>query len=292
MAPSSSPRAPAGRVPRHAADLHAIEAQLHAQGYSRIAGIDEAGRGPLAGPVCAAAVVFAPDVRITGVNDSKQVKPAQRDALHDLIRANAIAVGVGLADVDEIDSLNILNATKLAARRAIRQLRVLPDYLLLDALELDGVTIPQEGIVKGDARCFSIAAASIVAKVTRDRLMERYDGEYPQYHFARHKGYGTEEHLRAIARAGVSTLHRRTFCDFGFLPPVLGEEDTAPLDGPPVESRCFRRLRREIARSGRMESLERIGDEIRALQGFLPASEIGRLWDAVSRRVVRLGRAA
>ena len=212
-------------------NLHAIEELLHEHGYELIAGIDEAGRGPLAGPVCTAAVVFEPGTRIPGVNDSKQVKPAEREKLYEQILARAAAVGVGLADVDEIDSINILNATKLAARRAIRQLKVLPDYLLIDALELEDITIPQDGIVKGDARCFSIAAASIVAKVTRDRLMEQYDREYPQYHFARHKGYGTEEHLRAIARDGVSTIHRQSFCDFGFLPPVLDEETVAPLAG-------------------------------------------------------------
>jgi ribonuclease HII len=285
---SASPRRRTGAV----ANLHAIEESLHAHGYELIAGIDEAGRGPLAGPVCTAAVVFEPGTRIPGVNDSKQLKPAERDALYDLIIAKAAAVGVGLADVDEIDSINILNATKLAARRAIRQLTVLPDYLLVDALELEEVTIPQDGIVKGDARCFSIAAASIVAKVTRDRLMERYDGEYPQYNFARHKGYGTEEHLRAIAREGISTIHRQSFCDFGFLPPVLDEESAAPSGRPLVTSRTFQRLGAELRRAGRMESLDAIGGEINRLHGFLPPSETTRLWHAISRRVERLGRAA
>src|SRR5690606_12188644 len=161
-------------------------------------GIGGAGRGPLAGPVCAAVVVFEPGTRIPGVYDSKELEPEQRENLFEKIMAKALAVGVGLACAEEIDHLNILRATKLAARRALRHMPIMPDYLLLDALTLDKVTIPQKSITKGDAKSFSIAAASIIAKVTRDRLMTTCSVEYPDYGFESHKGYGTPTHRRRI----------------------------------------------------------------------------------------------
>lgn len=214
-------RESARRARQAAADMHAMESALCERGFQRVAGIDEAGRGPLAGPVVAAAVIPGAGMSLQGVNDSKQLTPAQRDTLYEGIMAGALAVGVGMASAAEIDRINILAATKLATRRALRNLRVLPDYLLLDALHLERCTIPQESVIKGDARCFCIAAASIVAKVTRDRLMEQYDAEYPVYGFASHKGYPTPTHYDAITRHGHSTLHRRSFFDPSMLAPPV-----------------------------------------------------------------------
>jgi ribonuclease HII len=271
-------------------DLHAIEGELHRRGFVHVAGIDEAGRGPLAGPVCAAAVVFPPGTRIGGVNDSKQVPPAVRERLEGEIRDLAISVGVGLADAAEIDRINILQATKMAVRRAVRNLTVLPDFLLLDALRIEDLTIPQEALVKGDARCFSIAAASIVAKVTRDRLMVRYDAEYPGYGFAGHKGYGSEVHRRSIAHLGLSTIHRRSFCNFGFLPPVLEPGFHWPVDGSgaPVCSATFQRLQHQIREARDVESLRGIAAEGESLRGFLPACEIAWIRGALNGASGRL----
>jgi len=198
----------------------AIERQLHAQGFGRVGGIDEAGRGPLAGPVCAAVVVFEPGTRINKVNDSKLLDPELREELYGKIVERALGYGVGLACAEEIDTINILRATKLAVRRALRQLRFHPDHLLLDALTIEGCTIPQRALVQGDSRCFSIAAASIIAKVTRDRLMTQYAKEFPGYGFEHHKGYATPEHKAAIAHHGPCTLHRHTFLEpwFGSTP--------------------------------------------------------------------------
>jgi ribonuclease HII len=188
-----------------------LEQELLEQGYRHIGGIDEAGRGPLAGPVCAAVVVFDGNTRITGVYDSKELEPEEREDLYEKIMKKAVAVGVGMACAEEIDHFNILRATKLAARRALRNLSIIPGYLLLDAMTLEKVTVPQKPIVKGDSRSFSIAAASIVAKVTRDRLMTRCCDEFPGYGFSKHKGYGTPTHRRNIREHGPCTLHRQTF---------------------------------------------------------------------------------
>jgi len=187
------------------------------QGYSFIAGLDEAGRGCLAGPVVAAAVILPLQdcdetmTRLAGVNDSKQLTAEQRAHLYDVIMQYAIAVGVGMGSVALIDERNILNATKQAMRQALAQLRVSPQALLLDAIQLPGVTLPQRSIIKGDSLCLSIAAASIVAKVTRDRLMIQLHEEYPHYGFAQHKGYGTVAHLEALRVHGVCPHHRRSF---------------------------------------------------------------------------------
>ena len=258
-------------APPPATDLQAIERELRAGGYRLIAGIDEAGRGPLAGPVCAAAVVFDGQTVIEGVNDSKQLTTAEREKLHDEIWERAVAAGIGLATAEEIDALNILNATRLAARRALRTLRVLPDMLLLDALRLDGVTIPQRPLVKGDARCFSIAAASILAKVTRDRLMQRYDAEYPVYGFARHKGYPTRAHYESLERHGPSTIHRTTFYDGGL------------FAGPRNHSVSYVRLRTAL-RGHDAHAAARAADEVRTLRGFLPECEWGELSALVASR--------
>lgn len=180
-------------------------------GYRRIAGIDEAGRGPLAGPVVAAAVILPTRCPLFGINDSKQLSAKDREQVYTAILDQAVAVGIGSADVAEIDQLNILTATRLAMRRAIDQLAPPPDYLLIDAVVLPGLKVPTRPIIKGDALSVSIAAASIVAKVTRDRLMANYHETFPEYGFLSHKGYGTAEHLERLARHGPCSIHRRTF---------------------------------------------------------------------------------
>jgi ribonuclease HII len=180
-------------------------------GYRRIAGIDEAGRGPLAGPVVAAAVVLPTRCRLSGIDDSKQLSEGERDRLYAAIREQAVGMGIGSADVGEIDRLNILEATRLAMRRAIEQLAPPPDYLLIDAVALPGIRIATRPIIKGDSLSLSIAAASIIAKVTRDRLMATYHEIYPEYDFLSHKGYGTAGHLQRLARHGPCSIHRRTF---------------------------------------------------------------------------------
>lgn len=189
---------------------------LLSQGYSFIAGLDEAGRGCLAGPVVAAAVILPLDdtacaAYLSGVRDSKQLTSHARESLYDVIMQYALAVGVGMGSVELIDERNILQATKFAMRSAIEQLSIPPHALLLDALLLHDVLLPQRSIIKGDARCLSIAAASIIAKVTRDRLMLQLDQQYPVYGFARHKGYGTEAHLIALRTHGASPVHRQSF---------------------------------------------------------------------------------
>lgn len=189
---------------------------LLSQGYFLVAGLDEAGRGCLAGPVVAAAVMLplgdvACASRLEGVRDSKQLTRAARESLYDTIMQYALAVGVGIGSVELIDERNILQATKCAMRAAIEQLSIPPHALLLDALFLPDVSLPQRSIIKGDARCLSIAAASIIAKVTRDRLMVQLDKQYPAYGFARHKGYGTEAHLAALREHGASPVHRQSF---------------------------------------------------------------------------------
>ena len=176
-----------------------------------MAGIDEAGRGPLAGPVVAAAVVIGADRRIRGLADSKLLTPEQRDVLFDVISERAIAVGVGIVDHETIDRINILQATRLAMAEALARLTVAPDLVITDFVALSNLTCPQRNLVDGDARCASVAAASIVAKVTRDRLMLDADRSFPEYGFVRHKGYATPEHLAALDRWGPCPLHRRTF---------------------------------------------------------------------------------
>ncbi len=188
-----------------------LERDLWKSGLVQIAGVDEAGIGPLAGPVVAAAVVFPPRTRILGIDDSKKLTPEVRQQLVQQVRRRAIAVGTGIASVEEIDKINIYQAGLLAMRRAVESLGLEPQFILTDARIIPGLTFPQNGIKGGDASCFSIAAASIVAKTHRDQLMESLDVEYPQYGFARHKGYSTPEHQRALQQFGPSPLHRRSF---------------------------------------------------------------------------------
>jgi ribonuclease HII len=180
-------------------------------GYLCIAGLDEAGRGPLAGPVVAAAVVLPVGLLISGLTDSKQVPEQERERLFEVIQARAVCFGVGIADEQTIDLVNILHATIIAMERALQALNPQPDYLLLDALFLPRVPLPQKSLIKGDFRSHSIAAASILAKVTRDRIMLELHEKYPCYNFQKHKGYGTEEHLSLLREHGPCDVHRKTF---------------------------------------------------------------------------------
>lgn len=188
-----------------------FESAAWRRGVSRLAGVDEAGRGPLAGPVVAAAVVLAPGERIRGVDDSKRLDPLERTRLFEIIHARALGVGVAVVDHLTIDRINILQATRLAMARALGALALEPELVLTDFVEVPGLRCPQRNLVEGDRRSASVAAASIVAKVTRDRIMEEADREFPLYGFVRHKGYATPEHREALERHGPCPLHRRTF---------------------------------------------------------------------------------
>lgn len=193
----------------------ACELELWGRGLTRLAGLDEAGRGAWAGPVAAGAVILPPDSavlgQLSGVRDSKQMTPRARAEWTILIRENAVAWGVGMADSEEIDAIGILPATRLAMRRALEKLLPTPQHLLIDALRLPGIALPQTAIIHGDACALSIAAASVLAKTARDALMEGMDAVFPEYGFARHKGYGTRIHQKALAELGPCPHHRRSF---------------------------------------------------------------------------------
>jgi len=195
-------------------DLWEIERGLLDEGYSVICGIDEAGRGPLAGPVFAAAVVLPFGIDIKGLNDSKKLSEAMRKRLYDEITAKALAYGIGMADHKEVDEFNILNATFLAMRRAVKMLADQPDIALIDGNRSPGLTVKSRCIVGGDGKSASIAAASILAKVSRDALMHRMAEMYPQYGFGKHKGYGTKMHYEKLREFGPSEIHRATFLKF------------------------------------------------------------------------------
>lgn len=188
----------------------AYENELYAQGIDLIAGVDEVGRGPLAGPVVAAAVILPKACKIPGLNDSKKIPKSKHKEIYEDVLQNAIAIGIGVKDNQVIDQVNIYEATKLAMMEAIGQLEPQPQHLLIDAMKLD-LPIPQTSIIKGDANSLSIAAASIVAKVTRDQMMEEFDREYPGYDFAQNAGYGTTKHLAGLDQLGVTPIHRRSF---------------------------------------------------------------------------------
>ena len=188
----------------------AYEKELYAQGIDLIAGVDEVGRGPLAGPVVAAAVILPKACKIPGLNDSKKIPKAKHKEIYEVVLQNAIAIGIGVKDNHVIDQVNIYEATKLAMMEAIGQLDPQPQHLLIDAMKLD-LPISQTSIIKGDANSLSIAAASIVAKVTRDQMMEEFDKEYPGYDFAKNAGYGTANHLAGLDQLGVTPIHRRSF---------------------------------------------------------------------------------
>ena len=192
--------------------LKEIEKELYQKGFDKICGIDEAGRGPLAGPVVIAGVIMPRDSMIEGVNDSKKVSEKKREKLYDLIIEEAISYSVAVIGQDIIDEINILNATKEGVTQVVRGLDVKPDLILVDALtHINTKGIPYDSIIKGDAKCYNIAAASIIAKVTRDRIMRQWDEIYPQYGFIKHKGYGTANHISAIKEYGLCPIHRKSF---------------------------------------------------------------------------------
>jgi len=222
---------------RRLSRLCAFEQPLWDAGLTLVAGVDEVGMAPLAGPVIAAAVILAPGARIKGVNDSKQLTPAEREALEPEIRGKAIAIGMGRAEVEEIDTINIYHAGLLALRRAVLALLPQPEHLLVDARRLKGLACPQQPIIKGDAKSITIGAASIVAKVHRDRLMADLDAQHPGYGFAHHKGYPTAEHLEALDRLGACPIHRRSFApvakSLGLIP-----EQQELFAAPPAQTQC------------------------------------------------------
>ena len=191
-------------------DLLAYEKELYKEGYELICGTDEAGRGPLAGPVVAAAVILPKNMIIEGVNDSKQLTEKKREELFDIINEKALAVGISFIDNKKIDEINILEASRLAMMEAIKKLKIKPDYVLSDAMKMN-IDIPVKPIIKGDALSINIAAASIIAKVSRDRFMDEMDLKYPNYGFKRHKGYPTKDHIEAIKKYGITDIHRLTF---------------------------------------------------------------------------------
>ena len=207
-----------------------FECELWEQGHTHIAGVDEAGRGPLAGPVVAAAAILPKGWKLEGLDDSKKIADeARRDELAEAIKRGAVAWAVGQADAEEIDRLNIRRAGLLAMHRAVQGLGIQPDYVLLDAFTIPECTLPQRGIIKGDALSLSIAAASVLAKTTRDRLMRELDTQYPGYGLAEHKGYPTAEHVQSIREKGVLPIHRRSF---GPVREALGIAEPAQAAGP------------------------------------------------------------
>jgi len=192
-------------------DFYQYDESIRKKGFLRIAGIDEAGRGPLAGPVVAAAVVLKSGVKIEGLRDSKKVQDKERDFLFRKIQEVSLDIGIGIVTPEEIDRLNILRATKLAMQLAVEKLSVCPDFLIIDALSLPKIPIRQISPVKGESISASVAAASIIAKVTRDKIMNDYHNQYPVYNFKKHKGYSTREHLRLIRLHGPCPIHRKSF---------------------------------------------------------------------------------
>jgi ribonuclease HII len=201
--------------------MNGFENKARGCGCRMIAGIDEAGRGPLAGPVVAAAVILPPGYEHPEITDSKKLSPRQREGLYGVIERDAVSIGIGISEASEIDAVNILQATLLAMKEAVLGLLPSPDYLLIDGLNRIDLDMPQETIIRGDSRSISVASASIVAKVSRDRLMEMYHRQFPQYNFFRNKGYGTREHRDAILKFGRCKIHRRSF-------------RVAEIDGPPA----------------------------------------------------------
>jgi ribonuclease HII len=191
--------------------MDTFEKIAYQEGYQFIAGVDEVGRGPLAGPVVAAAVILPPDYINTEINDSKKLPAAKREKLYKIINKDAVAIGTGIVDTETIDHLNILRATLQAMREAVLELPTSPDFILIDGLHRIPVITPQKPVVKGDSLSISIAAASIIAKVTRDRIMEIYHRQFPQYNFIQNKGYGTKEHCEAIKQFGICKIHRKSF---------------------------------------------------------------------------------
>ena len=191
--------------------MNSFERRAHELGYESIAGVDEVGRGPLAGPLVAAAVILPPDYKNREIKDSKQLSAKKRDELSEIIRRDALSIGLGVVEAFFIDEVNVLQATLVAMKEAVLNLSVAPDYLLIDGRHPIFIPIPQETIVKGDSRSISVASASIIAKVSRDRIMELYHRQFPQYNFLKNKGYATREHREAIKKHGHCKIHRRSF---------------------------------------------------------------------------------
>ena len=194
----------------HFIEMQYYERLAYKEGASFIAGVDEVGRGPLAGPVVAAAVILPKNIEDLGFDDSKKLSPSKREEIYRLIQEKAIAIGIGIVDADFIDQVNIYQASRLAMQQAVSELKIQPDYLLIDAMKID-VNTPQIGIIKGDAKSISIAAASIVAKQVRDQMMQEFDELYPGYDFSNNAGYGTPKHLEGLKTKGICPIHRKTF---------------------------------------------------------------------------------
>jgi len=192
-------------------DLYAYESELYRKGLKYIAGVDEVGRGPLVGPVVTACVILPEDFILEGLTDSKKLSAKKRELFYDIIKEKALAIGIGIKDNNIIDQVNIYQATKLAMYEAISNCHIKPDHILIDAMKLEKLTIPATSIIKGDAKSISIAAASVIAKVTRDRMMEELDKIYPMYNFKNNAGYPTKEHIKAIEEYGIIDEHRKTF---------------------------------------------------------------------------------
>lgn len=192
-------------------DNRQYENELYSKGYKLIGGIDEVGRGPLVGPVVTACVILPEDFALDGLTDSKKLSEKKRDMFYDIIMEKAISVGIGIMDEDVIDKVNIYEATKLAMYQAVDNMSMKPDYILIDAMKLDKLDVPSTSIIKGDLKSITISAASVIAKVTRDRMMYELDKKYPMYKFAKNKGYPTKDHIEAIVKYGILKEHRKTF---------------------------------------------------------------------------------
>lgn len=192
-------------------DNRQYENELYSKGYKLIGGIDEVGRGPLVGPVVTACVILPEDFALDGLTDSKKLSEKKRDMFYDIIMEKAISVGIGIMDEDVIDKVNIYEATKLAMYQAVDNMSIKPDYILIDAMKLDKLDVPSTSIIKGDLKSITISAASVIAKVTRDRMMYELDKKYPMYKFAKNKGYPTKDHIKAIVKYGILKEHRKTF---------------------------------------------------------------------------------
>ena len=263
-----------GRERRRSKEMQRREQGLWNSGVQRVAGVDEVGIGPLAGPVVAASVVFAPHTMIPGVDDSKRVRPQERERLARTIRREAVGVGVGVVQVEEIEQLNVYNAGVLAMRRAVEGLPVAPEHLLLDARRIPEVSIPQSSFIKGDRLSFSIAAASIIAKTYRDQLMVELDQIYPRYGFAQHKGYSTGEHMKAIEQYGPCPVHRKSFA---FIQELCGEY-----------SDLFYQLRKRLVEADTPAEICAFQGELHDLRPDLTSAERRKIALLLGRRRERL----
>jgi len=257
--------------------MRRFEAELWEEGLDLVAGIDEAGRGPLAGPVVAAAVVLPREIPFSGIDDSKKLTHERREELHDLIRSHAVGVGVGSVSHDVIDEINILRATRRAMREALQDLAGVlgrpPDHVLVDGDDVPDMPVPQTGIHSGDQLSTAIAAASIIAKVTRDRILVEYETSYPGYGFAHHKGYGTPEHMAALTKLGPCEIHRRSF---------------SPVTSTTGFSELYDRFRKMLLSAGAPEALEEAAREIAGASESLDPYELSRLRNLYKRSYARL----